>query len=372
MRVLALALCVALPCLAAFEDSAREADAARAAGRLGDAVAAYRQALAEQPEWSEGQWFLATSLYQLKRYADAADAFRALLDAKPETGAAWLLLGISEYKLGEFDEAFEHLRRGRSLGANPELTSTGAYYLALLMNRFGEHPAATQLLLPFALEGNQSPTVVEAFGLTILRKRWLPSEVPVDQHALVREAGTAAFYVGARRAEEGRAAMEQLAAKHPEDLDVRYAHGSMLVEADPATARREFEYILGRSPADYHANLVLGTMLSKQRQYGIALKHLEAARAARPESILARYQIATAKLATDEPDSARVLLEAVVTEAHEFVGAHVSLARAYYRLGRKQDGDRHNAIVRELNARRQENEPGARAAALAQPGVERP
>ena len=41
--------------------------------------------------------------------------------------------------------------------------------------------------------------------------------------------------------------------------------------------------------------------------------------------------------------------------------AHVSLATVYYRLHRKQDGDRERDIVLKLNAEKQAAEPGAKA-----------
>ena len=41
--------------------------------------------------------------------------------------------------------------------------------------------------------------------------------------------------------------------------------------------------------------------------------------------------------------------------------AHVSLATAYYRLKRREDGDRERATVLKLNADKQAAEPGAKA-----------
>ena len=53
------------------------------------------------------------------------------------------------------------------------------------------------------------------------------------------------------------------------------------------------------------------------------------------------------------------MFEEVVSEAPDFVEAHVSLATAYYRLKRKEDGDRQRAIIQKLNAERQARAPGA-------------
>jgi hypothetical protein len=48
----------------------------------------------------------------------------------------------------------------------------------------------------------------------------------------------------------------------------------------------------------------------------------------------------------------------MVKEAPNFTEAHVTLATVYYRLRRKEDGDRERAIIAKLNAEAQEKQPG--------------
>ena len=48
----------------------------------------------------------------------------------------------------------------------------------------------------------------------------------------------------------------------------------------------------------------------------------------------------------------------IVKAAPSFVEAHVTLATVYYRLKRKEDGDRERAIVQKLNAEAQAKQPG--------------
>ena len=76
-----------------------------------------------------------------------------------------------------------------------------------------------------------------------------------------------------------------------------------------------------------------------------------------------------ALIALDEGklDESRQILEALVKESPQFTEAHVSLATVYYRLKRKEDGDRERAIVQRLNAEAQAREPGARAASPQRP-----
>jgi tetratricopeptide (TPR) repeat protein len=252
----------------------------------------------------------------------------------------------------------EHLTRGRELKANDELLSTASYYLALLMNYYGEFEAAAKLLLPFALKQNASPTVIEAFGIAMLRRRYLPATIPAQERAKIDQVGRAAFLSVAKTAGHGVPEMEQLVEKYPEDLDIRFAYGSMLVDEEPETAIEQFRQVLAGNPEDYLANRMLGTMLSKRRQFDEAVRLLNKARELRPHSIAARYQLAVAKLATARFEESRVLLEQIVEQTPEFTAARVTLATVYYRLGRKLDGDRQRAAVRELNAKSQTQQTG--------------
>jgi tetratricopeptide (TPR) repeat protein len=363
-RVAAMLACAAVlpPAVAlgaaTFEELAASAGSAREAGRYEEAIAAYRQALDLKSEWPEGRWFYAVSLYEAKRFADAAKAFEAVTEASPETGAAWILRGLCEFQLEQYKPSLEHLTRGRELKANDELLSTASYYLALLMNHYGEFEAATQLLLPFALKENASPTVIEALGLAMMRRVYLPSQIPAKEKPKINEVGQAAFLSVAKTAGHGMAEMEQLVAKYPDDLDIRFAYGSMLVRDEPARAIEQFRKVLAGNPDDYLANRMLGTLLSKRREFDEALQLLEKAVALRPHAIAAQYQLAVATLATGRIEESRGLLEQIVEQTPEFTAAHVTLATVYYRLGRKQDGDRERELVRELNAKSQSGQTG--------------
>jgi predicted Zn-dependent protease len=127
-------------------------------------------------------------------------------------------------------------------------------------------------------------------------------------------------------------------------------------------ARKAFEGELEINPADFESNLYLGVLLRKDGKLDEALAHLRRASQARPKDAGVRYLIGSVFMATGKIAEAQQLLEAVVKEVPDFVEAHVLLARAYYRLNRKEDGDRHQAIIQKLNAERQAKQPGAQEA----------
>ena len=84
---------------AAFDALRRQAEEARAAGRVDEAVALYKRAVALQPSWTEGYWYLGTIYYDRDRHAECRDAFTRVVQRQPENGAAWAFRGLCEFRL---------------------------------------------------------------------------------------------------------------------------------------------------------------------------------------------------------------------------------------------------------------------------------
>ena len=131
-----------------FTQLADRAAAARAAGRLDEAVGLYQRALLQRSAWQEGWWALGLSRYELKWWAEARAAFRRLSALAPKAGVAWVMLGLCEFELGDHPRALVHLQRGRALGyaEGGQLASVADYHAALLLNRGGQFEATYALL----------------------------------------------------------------------------------------------------------------------------------------------------------------------------------------------------------------------------------
>jgi Tfp pilus assembly protein PilF len=76
----------------------------------------------------------------------------------------------------------------------------------------------------------------------------------------------------------------------------------------------------------------------------------------RPGDPGALYQVATIDLATGKVADARSKLVAILKDSPQFIEAHITLATVYYRLKRKEDGDREKALVQQLNAEKEARE----------------
>src|SRR5262245_52991256 len=71
-----------------FDKLARDAAAARDAGRIDESIALYQKAIKLRPSWTEGYWSLGTAFYELDKYAEAKDAFARVVRLQPTSGPA--------------------------------------------------------------------------------------------------------------------------------------------------------------------------------------------------------------------------------------------------------------------------------------------
>src|SRR5918911_1150274 len=185
-----------------FEQLAAEANAAREADRIEEAVALYRQGVALRPRWAEGWWYLATLYYDQNRFAEAARAFRETAQLQQRAGAPWAMLGLCEFQLARYDESLMHIQQGRQLGLgdNAELTRVMRYHEGVLSILKGEFEKAQQTLGTLSYEGLKSEDLIIALGLAVLRLGMLPKQVDVNyrDRDLIRRAGLAEHFAAQR------------------------------------------------------------------------------------------------------------------------------------------------------------------------------
>ena len=124
-------------------------------------------------------------------------------------------------------------------------------------------------------------------------------------------------------------------------------------------AKDEFRLELANNPNDFDANLQIGVILKQDQNPEESLKYFQRALLVRPGEPNARFYIESIRVGQGKINEALPELEKLIKDAPDFVEAHVMLATVYYRLKRKADGDREQAIVNKLNAERQAKQPGA-------------
>jgi tetratricopeptide (TPR) repeat protein len=323
------------------------------AGDLEGAAAAYRQFLADHADNIEARSNLGVVLARLGRFTEAIDAYRDALRRDPSKTAVRLNLAIALYKAHQLSDAAAEF--DTVLQAQPD--NLQARYLAADCRlRLGEPAKTVALLAP--LESLRQDDLVLAYllGMGYLRTEQVDKgQALIDRIMRKGDSAEARLMVGVAKLENNdfKGAIEDFKRAVELNPELPTAHGlyaqALLEAGNRDFAKREFEAELVRNPLDFQANLYFGVLLKEEQQFDKAMKHLSVALGVRPGELATRYQIASLKLAARDTEAALPLLEELVKEAPTFLEAHVSLATAYYRLNRREDGDRERAIVDQLN-----------------------
>jgi tetratricopeptide (TPR) repeat protein len=347
---------------AAFDGAVRKADQAREAGRLDEALDLYGKALQMRPKWAEGWWYAGTILYDRDRYPDARDAFRNLVAIEPKRAHAWGMLGLCEYQTREYDRAVNSLQRARSLGLanNREIDSVVRYHAALLYIRFEQFEVAFDILSEFVREGRDSPKIIEAFGLTMMRLPFLPTELPSDKREQVLIAGRAGFDMAARRRDAARKYFDELLAKYPDAPNVHYVRGIFLLNQDSDAALEEFRRELTISPSHVPSLLQMSFEYLKRNEPETALPLAEKAAQLAPMMYPARNVLGRVLLELGQVERSIKELEEGARLAPNVPEMHYALSRAYTRAGRRQDAARARETFQRLEKLRNAQRDGAK------------
>jgi tetratricopeptide (TPR) repeat protein len=333
-----------------FDRIVKLADEARSAGRLDEAVELYTKALRIRPKWPEGWWYLGAIFYEKDLYAQARDAFSNLVALDPKRGPAWGMLGLCRFQTHEYEQAVIALQRGRTLdlAGNQELESVVRYHTALLYIRFEQFEVAYEILGEFLRVGNDSPKVVEAFGLTMLRMPFLPNEIPPDKREQVLLAGQGGLNMAARRLDEARRAFDALLARYPNAPNVHYAVGVFLMNQDADAALKEFRRELEISPSHQPAMVQVAFEYLKRGDYDEALPLAEKSVELAPKMYPARNVLGRVLLQVGQVDRAVKELEEGVRLAPTSPEMHFALSRAYARAGRQAEAKREQDTFKQL------------------------
>ncbi|HJQ24345.1 MAG TPA: tetratricopeptide repeat protein [Blastocatellia bacterium] len=342
----------------AFDQAVKAGDEARRANRLSEALEYYLKALKLRPTWAEGWWNVGAIFYDGDRYPEARDAFRNFVTLEPKRGAAWGMLGLCEFQTHEYERAVISLQRGRAIGfaGNQEIESVVRYHTALLYIRFEQFEVAFDILNEFMQTGNDSPKVIEAFGLALLRMPFLPAELPPDKRERVLSAGRAGFLMAARRTDEARAAFDELLKRYPNEPNVHYAYGVFLMNQDADAALKEYRRELEISPSHAPALVQMAFEYLKRGEYDTALPLAEKGVQLAPKMFAARNVLGRVLLELGQTERAVKELEEGVRLAPSSPEMHFALARAYTRAGRQAEAARERELFKQLqeqyNARR--------------------
>jgi tetratricopeptide (TPR) repeat protein len=334
----------------AFRDLSGRADAARNANDVPQAVALYRQALALNPKWDQGWWYLGTLLYDADQYTGGRDALSRLVELTPNAGPAWGLLGLCEFETGDYAQALAHIERSLASTSDlqPGMDRVLRYHEALLLTRTGQFDRAVQTYSALIRSGSQSPELVSAVGLAALRTALLPKDIPIGQESLYQTAGKASLFTMSGDLQRAQQTLDDLAARFPDAPNVHYLCGTFLLVADTARAVEEFKRELKLNPSNSAAGAMLAWVLLRDGEINTALPYAEKAATTAPDYAIAQFVYGRLLVETGSVERGIQQLETARKIDPSFLETHLSLATAYSRIGRTEQARREREISLEL------------------------
>lgn len=336
-----------------FDALARQANAAREANRMADAVELYLQALQLRPAWQEGWRQLGTLLYMEQKYTDSADALKHSVALEARQADTWTLLGLCEFETKDYPNALLHLKNGQALGfgGNAAAVRYARYHLALLLNLEGAFDPATDLLIPEARPGPLFEEIQFAMGLALLRMPVLPDRVDPAKRELVRIAGHAAGLLSESRYDDAFPIFEKLLQQYPDVPFLHYAYGDALyATSDYDRAKAQLREETLHNPDSPVVYLRLAAIALRLNEPTVALDSAKRAVSLAGDSADAHYMLGRSFLESGDIASAIAELETARRLAPGSPAVHFNLARAYAKGKRPDDARVERAEFERLNA----------------------
>jgi len=365
--VLAFVLFAALPslCPAAqkgFDQIGRDADAARTADRLQDAIRLYRQGVGLRPSWQDGWWWLGSLYYDQDRFPEAQAALVRFVAMAPKPGPAYAFLGLSEHETHDYARSLEHFRKWAlegSPGTN-ELIDVASFHWALLLTREGRFVQALHLLAAKGHERGGSAALTEAMGLASLRMAYLPEDYPPEWREMVWLAGKATFYASLNPQQFDRAQdyEDKLLLHYGQAPNVHYFRGTLFdFQLKPEAAKEEYRQELRISPQHAPAMMELASFALQEGQLDEAVSLARRATDLEPKNPVAHHVLGQALLAGGQLQESAGELETARQLAPGSASIRFRLATVYRKLGRTKDAEHEMAVFITLKGKGKEKFP---------------
>lgn len=343
----------------------KEAETFQRAGNFDAAISDYKLILEKYPDVPQVRSDLGAAYAGAGRYEDAIAEYQRALQLAPLPQIE-LNLALAYYKIGKLSLAVDHLNKARA-GMPDNIRPV--VLLADCDLRMGHNKEVIELLSPVEQTHADDLGMAYMLGTALVRDGQVEKgQVIVNKILKNGDSAEARLLLGTAKFQvndfSGALADLQKAVELNPDLPDLYSYYglALMSTGDQAGAQKAFEKALKNDPNNFESNLRLGVILKENQDYDGALQYLRHALDVRPGDLGVRYQMAAIELSQGQVEQARGDLEQIVKEAPNFTEAHVSLATALYRQKRKAEGDRERAIVAKLQAEKQANEQGVKAA----------
>ena len=380
-RLSSLVVILLLVCgsVLAQEPAAVERDFERAtqlhqSGDLQGAVRGYLAILANYPARVDVRSNLGAAYSALGRYEDAIEQYKRALLIESSNHAIRYNLALAYYKAAWFTEAASELERFVAAVPSSPQTVNARLVLADCQVRLGEYKKVIAGLAPLAEADPNNRTLAYLLGSALIGDGQLnQGQAIIDRLFRHEDSAEAHLLMGSIMllADDAQAALKEAQRAlelNPKLPALQAWYGRVLMRlGDTDKAKVAFKTELANNANDFDSNLYLGILLRQDKLTDEALTYLQRAIQLRPREQYARYHLAAVYAAAGKPAAALPFLEGVVKEHGDFTEARVLLASVYYRLNRKDDGDKQKALIQKSNAEQQAKQPGAQVGEPAPP-----
>ena len=325
-------------------------------GDLQGAIRGYLAILEKYPARVDVRSNLGAAYSALGRYEEAIEQYKRALTIEPGNAAIRFNLAMAYYKAAWFTEAAAELERFVAAAPESPQKSNARVVLADCQIRLGQYKKAIEALTPLTESDPSNRTTAYLLGSALIGDGQLDKgQQIIDRVFRDDDSAEAHLLMGSILlvADDAQGALKEmqraleLNAKLP---GMQAWYGRVLMRlGDTEKAKVAFRTELAANANDFEANLYLGVLLRQDKQFEEALSHLQRAIQLRPREQYARYHLAAVYAASGKPGDALPLLEGVLKEHGDFIEARVLLASVYYRLNRKEDGDREKALIQKSN-----------------------
>ncbi len=336
-------------------------------GDLEGAIRDYLAILAKHPELVDVRSNLGAAYSGLGRYELAIDQYKQALATDAGNQTIRFNLAMAYYKAAWFSEAATELDRFLASSTASPKAANARMILADCQVRLGDYKKVIALLSPVADAEPDNRAVAYLLGSALIGDGQLDrGQQIIDRVFRSDDSAEARLLMGSilLLADDAQSALKEIQRAieiNPKLPAVQAWYGRVLMRlGDSDKAKAAFKIELASNANDFDANLYMGILLRQDKLLEEAQVYLTRAVQLRPREQYARYHLAAVYAAAGKPGDARSLLEGVLKEHEDFVEARVLLASVYYRLNRKEDGDREKAIIQKLNAEQQMKQPGAK------------
>lgn len=308
----------------------------------------YKEALRQSADDPEILKRLGIVCQQQGKHDEAIEVLQRILKRAPLYPGANALVAISYYALNRFDKTIASSQQ--ELTGNPKDTQA-RYYLSLALSASGRLFEAIQHLETLQTDDPNNlavmyQLVVDYKAAAQQASQRLARKAPNSEFA---HAMRAEVLADSERFDDAIEAFKHVIRKNPDFPGIHLALGQLYWRRkDLEKSRQELKLALAEDAKQPLANYYLGDILVTDKEYLIAIPHLEITLSIYPELTRAYWLLGKCYVASRDEQRAIAAFKKALEQDSSYKEVHFQLHELYARLGNKEQSQEHLRIFERL------------------------